>query len=150
MNTSAFAFNAPPRIVVEWGAATNGKLTQEAKLLGSRPLLVAGRSLQTSGTLDQIVASLQSMGVTPVLHVGVPPEPDLAHVEAAVSAAASEKCDSVLAIGGGSVLDVAKAAGGLAACGLSVRDVFAGKAAVPETGGLRFWRPRQRREPGRK
>ena len=134
--TLAFAFNAPPRIVVEWGGATNGKLAREAKTRGTRPLLAAGKSLEASGTLGEIVDSLRAAGIVPVLHVGVPPEPDLANVEAALSVCRGEKCDSVLAIGGGSVMDVAKAVGGLAPSGLSVRDVFAGNAQVPEAGGL--------------
>ncbi len=136
LNTLSFAFNAPPRIVMEWGGATNGTLASEAKTLGVRPLVVAGRSLQANGTLDAIVDSLRDAGLSPALHIGVPPEPDLADVKAAVSVLASSGCDSVLAIGGGSVLDVAKAAGALSPFGLNVRDVFAGNAFVPEMGGL--------------
>ena len=132
----AFAFNAPPRLVMEWGGATNGTLAAEARTLGTRPLLVAGKSLAASGTLGKITDTLRAAGMVPVLHTGVPPEPDLADVENALAACRSESCDSVLAIGGGSVMDVAKAVGGLAPSGLSVREVFAGKAAVPETGGL--------------
>jgi alcohol dehydrogenase class IV len=131
---AAFTFATPPRLVVGWGAATDGRLAAEARRLGAHPLLVLGKSLRANGTLDRILASLRAVGVTPTLHEGVPPEPDLEAVKRCREAA--RLCDSVLAIGGGSVLDVAKAAAALATAEGSVRDYFDGWRTVPERGGL--------------
>lgn len=127
---SDFTFVTPGRVVVEWGAATNGRLADEAKRLGTRPLVVAGASLRQSGRLDAILATLHAAGLSPTVHIGVPPEPDLDALQAAMDAA--EGADSVIAIGGGSVLDVAKGAAALAGTGHSARDYHAGKVPVPD------------------
>lgn len=129
--SAAFTLATPPRIVVGWGAATDDRLPAEASKLGTRPLVVVGRSLRANGTLDAILGGLRAKGLTPQLFDGVPPEPDIESVEAC--RAAAEACDSVIAIGGGSVLDVAKGAAALAGSANSVRDYFEGRAAVPET-----------------
>src|SRR5207248_4219007 len=70
-------------------------------------------------------------GLAPLLHEGVPPEPDLAALQACMDTAA--EADSVIGIGGGSVLDVAKGAAALAGTGATARDYFDGKP-IPETG----------------
>ena len=131
-----FTFSSPPRIVVGWGTATDGRLADEAARLGSRPLVVVGRSLRANGTLDAIVATLRAKNLTPTLHEGVPPEPDLEAVKRGRDAARSSSCDCVVAIGGGSVLDVAKAAAALVSAEGSARDYFDGWRTVPEKGGL--------------
>ncbi|MBC7808919.1 MAG: iron-containing alcohol dehydrogenase [Akkermansiaceae bacterium] len=121
----------PGRVSMEWGGATNGHLADEAKRLGSRPLVVAGSSLAKSGILDAILASLHKAGLSPTVHTGVPPEPDLDALQAAMNAA--EGADSVIAIGGGSVLDVAKGAAALGGTGHDARAYHSGKVNVPET-----------------
>ena len=125
-----FTFVTPGRVVVEWGGAVAGRLAEEAARLGQRPLVVAGSSLQKSGKLDAILATLYAVGLSPIVHTGVSPEPDLDALQAAMNAA--EGADSVIAIGGGSVLDVAKGAAALAGTGHSARDYHAGKVAVPD------------------
>lgn len=126
---SSFTFQTPPKIVFGWG--TIAQLPAEAARLGRRPLVVAGRSLRKSGALEVVLTELRGAGLAPALHEGVPPEPDLAALQAAMDAGA--ECDSVVAIGGGSVLDVAKGAAALAGTGYSAADYFAGRA-VPDTG----------------
>ena len=121
-----FTFVTPGKVVCGAGVATDGRLAAEAALLGMKPLLVCGKSLQASGMLDRILATLPGAKV----HCGVPPEPTLADCVAAQEAAGG--CDSILAIGGGSVLDVAKAA----ALPASIYDYFDGKLPVPETEAL--------------
>jgi alcohol dehydrogenase class IV len=133
MNTLSFTFTAPTRIVVEWGAATNGRLAQEAARLGKRPLVVAGKSLQASGTLDTILTGLRAAGLFPSVHTGIPPEPDLTALQACREAVLAADADSVIAIGGGSVLDVAKGAAALAGTGHTAQEYFTGKVPVPET-----------------
>ncbi|MES2465104.1 MAG: iron-containing alcohol dehydrogenase [Armatimonadota bacterium] len=132
MGNTAFTFTAPTRIVVEWGAANNGRLAAEAARLGKRPLVVAGKSLQAGGTLDTIIETLRAVGLTPAIHIGVPPEPDLSALQACMDAVTDADADSVIAIGGGSVLDVAKGAAALAGTGHTAQEFFDGKQLVPE------------------
>ena len=132
----AFTFVAPPRLVVGWGAATDGRLADEAARLGKRPLVVCGRSLQTNGTLARLLAGLEGRGLFPTVFGDVPAEPDIAALQACMEAALP--CDSVVAVGGGSVLDVAKGAAALAGGDYSARDYFEGRAAVSETAPRRI------------
>ncbi len=125
-----FTFVTPGRVIMEWGGATNGHLADEAKRLGKRPLVVAGSSLAKSGRLDAILATLHAVGLSPTVHTGVPPEPDLDALQAAMNAAGD--ADSVIAIGGGSVLDVAKGAAALVGSGHDARAYHSGKVAVPD------------------
>lgn len=124
-----FAFQSPPKIVFGWGTAQ--QLPAEAARLGQRPLVVTGRSLRASGALDRILDSLTAAGLHPSVHEGVPPEPDLDAMQACMDAVGD--ADTILAIGGGSVLDIAKGAAALAGTGTTAREYFAGRA-VPETG----------------
>jgi alcohol dehydrogenase class IV len=124
-----FTIIPSPRLVVGWGLGINGGLASEARALGTRPLLVAGNALLRSGVLTDILLSLKNAGVAPVVHTGVPPEPDLVATQKAMDHAAQEQCDSIIAIGGGSVLDVGKCA----ALSGDIRDYFTGVRPVPDT-----------------
>lgn len=126
---TGFTFQTPPKIVFNWGASA--QLPTEAATLGRKPLVVCGRSLRSSGKLDAILSGLQGAGLEPSLHEGVPAEPDLRALQACMDAAAG--CDSVIAIGGGSVLDIAKGGAALSDTGATAQDYFAGKP-VPDTG----------------
>ena len=124
-----FSFQTPPKIVFQWGAVS--QLPAEAAARGKRPLVVTGRSLRMSGALDRILESLTAAGLSPAVHESVPPEPGLEALQACMEAA--EACDSIIAIGGGSVLDVAKGAAALSGTGNTAAEYFAGKP-VPATG----------------
>jgi alcohol dehydrogenase class IV len=126
---STFTWNSPPKIVFGWGTAS--QLPAEAARLGRRPLVVTGRSLRASGALDGILSALRGVDLSPTLHEGVPAEPGLDALQACMDAAG--EADTVIAIGGGSVLDIAKGAAALAGTGASARDYFEGKP-VPDTG----------------
>ncbi len=125
----SFAFHTPPKILYGWGAAT--QLAGETARCGRRPLLVTGRSLRASGVLEAILDDLLDAGLQPSVHEGVPPEPDLAALQACMDAA--EEADCIIAVGGGSVLDIAKGAAALAGTGATALEYFAGRP-VPEVG----------------
>ncbi|GAB4459283.1 MAG: iron-containing alcohol dehydrogenase [Armatimonadaceae bacterium] len=134
--TLSFTFTGPSRLVVGRGAATDGRLVGEARRLGRRALLVTGKSLRKSGMLDTLVANLKDGGVRCTVHEGVPPEPDVADLQAAMTSAENAGADMVIAVGGGSVVDVAKGAAALAGKGPTAHEYHLGEAAVPESGGL--------------
>ena len=124
-----FTFQTPPKIIFGWG--TTAQLPGEAARLGRRPLVVTGRSQRANGVLDHLLSGLREAGLEPLVHEGVPAEPGLEALQACMDA--GEAADSVIAVGGGSVLDIAKGAAALSSTGRSAREYFAG-AAVPETG----------------
>jgi alcohol dehydrogenase class IV len=91
------------------------KLGEEAADLGGRALLVTGgNALCAAGTTDRIVGLLREVGVEVVLFESAPPEPDVASVDAAREVLRGSACDLVIEAGGGSAIDVGKAAAALA------------------------------------
>jgi alcohol dehydrogenase len=128
---NSFAFSAPPTLRFGWGEVA--ALPQEAARLGRRPLVVAGRALRAGGRLEALVAGLREAGLASVVSEPVPPEPTLADLQRVMDACAAAGADSVIAVGGGSVLDIAKGAAVLAGVGPSAEEFFAG-APLPATG----------------
>ncbi|MHC4788887.1 MAG: iron-containing alcohol dehydrogenase family protein [Planctomycetota bacterium] len=90
-------------------------LGREASGLGSRALLVTGRSaLREAGITDRLIGLLRGAEVDVELFDQVPPEPEVATVDAAREAISRTGCDLVVEAGGGSAMDVGKAAAALA------------------------------------
>lgn len=107
-----FSFRTAPEIL--FGAGTLSQAPAIVARYGTRCLLVTGKhSLSRSGRLQSIEESLQQGGVASI-HCVVDGEPDLAIADACTRIARESNCDIVLAIGGGSVIDAAKAAAALA------------------------------------
>ena len=77
---------------------------------GSRTLLVSGgQSARRSGLLDRVAAALEAEGVAWTDFPGAQPNPLLSHAEAGVRLGLAKQCDFILAVGGGSAIDTAKA-----------------------------------------
>lgn len=77
---------------------------------GSKVLIVyGGGSVERSGLLQRVSDNLKEAEIPYVLFGGVQPNPRLAHAEKGVALAVKEGVDFVLAIGGGSTIDTAKA-----------------------------------------
>jgi len=124
-----FVFHNPTRIV--FGESVVDGVGAACREHGRRALLVLGQgSARRSGLLDRVLASLEAAGVAAALHEGVRPNPVLSHVRAGVAKARAERVELVLAVGGGSVLDSAKAIAAGALAGHDVWDFFSGKAKV--------------------
>jgi alcohol dehydrogenase len=142
----AFSISRLPRI--EFGRGCIDKLAPLAASYGRTVLLVTGASsLKQSGAWPSIERSLTKAGLEwHTLSVTGEPSPEV--VDAAVALHAPENIDVVIGIGGGSVLDAAKAVAGLLRVGDSVMEFlegvgrnkrYAGPAvpfiAVPTTAG---------------
>jgi len=125
-----FDFHNPTRVFFGRGRHTAiGGIIADDRV--SRVLLVSGNgSARKSGILGEIAESLTAAGVTFVEHGGVESNPILSHVLAGVELARREKIDAMLAVGGGSVIDEAKAiAAGVVLDG-DLWDCFTRKAEV--------------------
>ncbi len=68
-----------------------------------------GGSVQKIGLLDKVTASLEAAGVDYILLGGVQPNPKLSMVRKGAALCKAEGVDFVIAVGGGSVIDSAKA-----------------------------------------
>lgn len=107
-----------------------GKLIKEYG--ASRVLLVyGGESAVKSGLLDRIKEELRQENIVFEELSGVQPNPRLALAREGVKKAAGMKAELMLAVGGGSVIDTAKAiAVGAANPDADIWDVWMGKASV--------------------
>lgn len=103
-----FVLHFPTKIV--FGSGKLAAAGVEAKALGRRPLLLTTRSaMQKSGALKRLQSALEGQGVSPVLFEGVEPNPRIETLDQAAALALKERCDFVIALGGGSVMDGSKA-----------------------------------------
>lgn len=74
-----------------------------------RPLIVTDAVLVKAGVVQPLIEGLKAADIAPVLFDGVVPNPTDTVVAAAYDAFAAGDCDSILAVGGGSPIDTAKA-----------------------------------------
>lgn len=103
-----FQFQIPTHIIFGRSAqARAGKLTAS---LGTRALILYGSPrIEKSGLLAETTALLEEAGVSFHTFSGITENPLLSTAEAACQAARECQADVLLAIGGGSVIDLAKA-----------------------------------------
>lgn len=123
-----FNYFLPVNIVFGCGRVSEtGQLT---KPYGTRALIVTGRSsAKKSGLYDRVKDSLHAAGIDSVLFDKVQQNPlTTTAIEGAQFAKAS-RCDCVVAIGGGSIMDCAKAIAFLAVNDGDINDYIFGKTA---------------------
>lgn len=135
MNTiAAFSIGRLPRI--EFGAGHVQKLPDIVARYGSHALFVlGGRSFRASSFAEPLFESLRARGCDwETVSVVSEPSPEL--IDQTVAAMRGRSIDVVVGIGGGSVLDAAKAIAGLLRPGNSVMDHLEGVGPELPYGGL--------------
>ncbi|MES2918633.1 MAG: iron-containing alcohol dehydrogenase [Pseudomonadota bacterium] len=73
-----------------------------------RLLLVTDAMLVKLGIVEPLRARLEAQGVTVTVYDGVLPDPAVEQIEAALLVLQRDRCEAVLAVGGGSAMDCAK------------------------------------------
>lgn len=127
-----FSYYSPT--LYEFGRGTEEKAGMLTFLMGcKRVMVVYGRKhVKTNGLLGRIEMSLKALGIEYVELGGVEPNPVDTLVYEGIKTARDRNVDGLLAIGGGSVIDTAKAI----AAGVPYKgdfwDFFAGKKVVEE------------------
>lgn len=106
-----FTYYTPTKVV--FGKNAEEKIGQLVQERGCRKALLhyGGGSARRSGLLSRIEASLDAAGVSYVELGGVVPNPRLSLVYEGIDLCRREGVDFILAVGGGSVIDSAKAIG---------------------------------------
>ena len=127
-----FNFYAPTRVV--FGREAEEKLPQLIRQYGGGKVLVhfGGGSARKSGLLDKVEKMLTEAGISFVELGGVVPNPLLSKVKEGIELCQKEQVDFILAVGGGSVIDSAKAIGYGVGYQGDVWDFWDGKA-VPQS-----------------
>lgn len=106
-----FEYYTPTKVV--FGKDSEKKTGELVKEFGAKKVLVhyGGQSARKSGLLDRIYGALKDADIPFVTLGGVQPNPRLSLVYEGIKLCKKEGVDFLLAVGGGSVIDSAKAIG---------------------------------------
>ena len=131
--TMTMGYYAPTN--VHFGAGAEDKVAEVLKAEGATKVLVhfGGGSVKRSGLLDKVEKLLSEGGIEYVELGGVVPNPRVSLVRKGIELVKSEGIDFILAVGGGSVLDSARAIGYGVYGGGDVWDFYCGKRKVEGT-----------------
>lgn len=103
-----FILRAPSTI--HFGESAAAKVGEEAKRFGAKKaLIITDPFLSQSGAADPVIASVKAAGLGCEVYSGVDKEPTMEHVDACLEAQKAGGCDLLIALGGGSPIDVGKA-----------------------------------------
>lgn len=127
-----FVFYSPTEFV--FGKGTEMQVGALARKHGARKVMIVygGGSVVRSGLLDKVKQSLQDAGLEYCLMGGVQPNPIDTTVYDGIETCCIEQADMLLAVGGGSVIDTAKAIAAGALYDGDFWDFFIGKAKVTQ------------------
>lgn len=128
MTADLFTFEAPARLT--FGAGAVGKFPDLIAGFGRRALVVSDPGIAKTGILDRVLGFLRDAHVSSDAFTSVEPNPSVETVEAAHALYRKSDAEFVVAVGGGSSMDVAKVVAVLAAHGGGVRD-YEGIGKVP-------------------
>ena len=137
----ANTFLVPQYIVYGENALKSGM--DEIKTYGKRAMIVTDRNMVDLGYIRQLTDELEKIGISYFIYSDINSEPNHAMVDKGVGLYNNEKCDFLIALGGGSPIDTMKAIAAVHANGGSICD-YVGKVlekdlprmcAIPTTSG---------------
>lgn len=123
-----FTFYSPTEFV--FGRDTQNRTGELVKRYGGTHVLLVsgGSSAERSGLLPQVRRSLADAGIKVIEQRGIQPNPVAEKVYEGIEISRAEKVDFILAVGGGSVIDSAKAVALGAVYDGDFWDFYSGKA----------------------
>lgn len=125
-----FTYYNPTKLI--FGKGTESQIGAEMAqwAADTKKVLVVygGGSAVRSGLLDRVTQSCEAAGLTVVAKGGVQPNPTVEFVRECIELARAQNVDAFLAVGGGSVIDTAKAAAMGVPYDGDVWDFYSGKA----------------------
>lgn len=126
-----FTFHNPTRI--HFGRTALDHLKDEVLRYGTKVLLVyGGGSIKRIGLYDQVMSILLKLGAQVWELGGIQPNPRLSPVYKGIDLCREHGIELVLAVGGGSAIDTAKAIANGACYGGDVWDLYTGKGSNTE------------------
>ncbi|MBQ6456295.1 MAG: iron-containing alcohol dehydrogenase [Mogibacterium sp.] len=129
----SIGYYTPTKVV--FGAGAENQTAEMLREFGASRVLIhfGSGSVKRTGLLDRVEKNLSDAGIEYVELGGVVPNPRVSLVRKGIELVGSEGIDFILAVGGGSVLDSAKAIGYGAYGGGDVWDFYCGKRKVEGT-----------------
>lgn len=105
------------------GAGSVSEVGKQSKILGgSKALVVTDKPLIAAGVVEKVTRVLEQSGIDFVIYDRVQPNPTVENVEGGIALYKKEKCDMIIAVGGGSSIDCAKGIGLVITNGGSIKD----------------------------
>lgn len=124
-----FSFSVPQEIIV--GKGSLGRLPEAAEKLGGKHgFIISGPHLNKMGIVASCSESLENAGIKVDAYTETEGNPSVETVEKAAAAFCKSGADFIIALGGGSPMDVAKAVGVVARYGGSITE-YEGGGRVP-------------------
>lgn len=124
-----FDFSLPTKIV--YGNGTVARAAEELKAAGGKkPLIVTDPGICEAGIVDRVTGLLDEAGISYCIFDRVEANPKDVNAEEGARAAREAKTDCLLAVGGGSPIDCAKAIGVLLAHNADKIKPYEGKTAA--------------------
>ncbi|MCJ7472818.1 MAG: iron-containing alcohol dehydrogenase [Actinobacteria bacterium] len=124
-----FELHIPTKII--FGKNKVQEIGKHAKKYGKKLLMIYGmRSIKKYGIYDQVIKSLKKEDLEIIEYPGAKSNPVLAHVYKGISIARKEDVDFILAVGGGSAIDTAKAIAAGVLYNGDVWDFYKGTAEI--------------------
>ena len=129
---SAKTFYIPPVLVI--GSGASEQVGEESRKLGGKKgLIVTDEVLLKLGTLDNIQRALTQAKIQFAIYSGVFTEPTVEFVQDGLKTYKENGCDFLLAVGGGSAIDTAKAIAVMATNAGAIED-YQGLNKIPKGG----------------
>jgi len=106
---NSFEYHSPTNVI--FGKGVEQQIGEKVAECGCKKLLIVygGGSVKRSGLLDRVEKSLSEHNIEYIELGGVVPNPRLSLVQKGVEMCLKESVDMILGVGGGSVIDTAKA-----------------------------------------
>ncbi len=113
-------FRVPPEVFYGIGAAE--KVGELSKAFGKKAFLVSDPGISQTGMLDDVKRRLESAGIEPFVFSEVEPDPSVETVNKGLEAFKNSRSEFIVAVGGGSPMDIGKAVAMLATNGGKITD----------------------------
>lgn len=111
----------PAALYIGAGAALN-LATLLQRYNSTKPLIITDPTLLALGHIDKIKQSLEAQGLQPAIFSNTVAEPTVSSIIAGITVFKSQAYDAIIAVGGGSVIDSAKAINVMGSHGGNVQD----------------------------
>ncbi|MCI5624222.1 MULTISPECIES: iron-containing alcohol dehydrogenase [Anaerostipes] len=106
-----FKFYMPTKIIFERGAIR--QVADEAAKIGKKTLIVTDKPMLDTGLLDPVFEDFKAKNIEYILWSEIVPNPRDVDIERGAAFAKEQQIDSMVAVGGGSAIDTAKAIGAI-------------------------------------
>jgi len=130
----SFTYHCPTEII--FGRGAENAVAEKLRAFGTSRVLIlyGGGSAERSGLLSRIEKNLTSAGLAFLVMGGVRPNPRVSFVREAIREGLAADVNFILAVGGGSVIDSAKAvAHGIANPTTDIWDIWTRKTEITKT-----------------